>query len=102
MNETLNPSAPGRDAALAEGVKKTLALHFWIPRTIQFDVTDGWVTLRGSVDWLFQRSAIEDAIKCVPGMRGVTNSIHVDCTPITPHRNAHCVAQVRDHHSKAS
>jgi len=40
-------------------------------------VQDGWVTLNGSVDWYFEKTAAEDDIRKLSGVRGVTNKIVV-------------------------
>ena len=40
-------------------------------------VSKGWVTLRGDVEWEFQRRAAERAVRRMTGIRGVTNLINV-------------------------
>jgi osmotically-inducible protein OsmY len=40
-------------------------------------VKKGWVTLEGEVEWNYQRTRAEDAVRRVRGIRGVTNSIEV-------------------------
>jgi BON domain-containing protein len=46
-------------------------------------VQDGWVTLSGSVNWYFERTAAEDDVRKLPGVRGVSNKIaikpKIDC-----------------------
>ena len=37
----------------------------------------GWLALEGQVDWDFQRRAVADAVRSVPGLRGVTNAITI-------------------------
>lgn len=44
---------------------------------IKVKVQDGWLTLSGKVEWLFQRTAAEDAVRCLIGVKGVTNLITV-------------------------
>lgn len=100
MNETSNTPTFSSDEELGENIRRTLGMHFWIPKGIRFEVRDGWVTLAGSVDWLFERSAIEHAVAQVRGMRGLTNSIHVECTPISSHRGSRCVSPVDERHVK--
>lgn len=36
---------------------------------------DGWVTLEGGVEWQAHKEAAEDAVRYLPGVRGVTNEI---------------------------
>ena len=40
-------------------------------------VANSWVTLRGDVEWEFQRRAAEDAVRKLTGVRGVTNLLTV-------------------------
>jgi osmotically-inducible protein OsmY len=40
-------------------------------------VNNGWVILRGEVDWDFQKEAAEDAVRLLCGVRGVSNWIKV-------------------------
>jgi osmotically-inducible protein OsmY len=44
---------------------------------IRVIVKNGWVTLEGEVEWNYQRTRAEDAVRRVRGIRGVTNSIEV-------------------------
>jgi osmotically-inducible protein OsmY len=44
---------------------------------VKLDVEDGWVTLRGKVEWQYQRSAAERAVRYLIGVRGITNLIAV-------------------------
>jgi len=40
-------------------------------------VTDGWVRLEGTVDWQYQKSAAETAVRYLIGVRGITNLIEL-------------------------
>jgi osmotically-inducible protein OsmY len=40
-------------------------------------VEKGWVTLHGEVEWAYQRSAAEDAVRDLLGVAGVTNRVVV-------------------------
>jgi osmotically-inducible protein OsmY len=40
-------------------------------------VQDGWVTLSGRVDWYYNKSAAEDDVRKLSGVRGVTNKITI-------------------------
>ena len=44
---------------------------------IKVTVSDGWVTLEGEVDWQYQKSAAEDAVRYLRGVKGVVNLITV-------------------------
>jgi len=51
---------------------------------IQISVEDGWVTLRGTTDWYYQRSAAEADAWRVSDVKGVDN----DITIVQPHVSA--------------
>jgi osmotically-inducible protein OsmY len=44
---------------------------------VQVTVSKGWVTLRGEVEWQYQRQAAESAIRRLAGVKGVSNLIVV-------------------------
>ncbi len=44
---------------------------------VQVTVSKGWVTLRGEVEWQYQRQAAESVVRRLAGVKGVTNLIVV-------------------------
>ena len=38
-------------------------------------MSQGWVTLKGQVNWEYQRSAANDSVCFMPGVKGVSNEI---------------------------
>ena len=44
---------------------------------IKVVVRDGWVTLEGAVEWQYQKTTAENAVRKVKGVKGVTNVITV-------------------------
>jgi osmotically-inducible protein OsmY len=48
-----------------------------VPDTVEAEVQQGWVTLRGHVDWNYQRDAVDRAVRDIKGVKGVTNLITV-------------------------
>jgi len=44
---------------------------------IKITVDKGWITLKGALDWHYQRTAVEDAVKSLTGVKGVLNLIEV-------------------------
>jgi osmotically-inducible protein OsmY len=44
---------------------------------IKVTVSNGWVTLEGEVEWQFQKTAAETAVRYLSGVVGVTNLIRV-------------------------
>ena len=63
------------DTEIAEAALNSLKWHVWVPNSIQATVAEGWVTLKGTVDWDYQRTAAYDAICFMPGVKGVSNEI---------------------------
>ena len=45
------------------------------PNQITVTVTNGWVTLNGTVAWQYQRGAAERLVRDLTGVKGVSNSI---------------------------
>ncbi len=69
------------DADIAQAIITALRWNTLVP-TDQIDVTvtQGLVTLKGTVEWAYQRNAAEYAIRHLAGVRVVTNEIR-----LTPH-----------------
>ena len=68
------------DTEIAAAAVSSLKWHVWVPGGIQATVAQGWVTLKGTVDWDYQRTAAHDSICFMPGVKGVTNEITVKPT----------------------
>ena len=51
-----------------------------MPRGLSVTVREGYITLAGTVEWMFQRAAAERAIKYLRGVRGVVNQIVIKPT----------------------
>ena len=71
---------PGKftDAEIAEQIARRRSWNPEFPETIEAEVADGHVTLRGEVEWSHQRELAERAVGNLLGVRGVTNEIHVE------------------------
>jgi osmotically-inducible protein OsmY len=66
------------DADIAKRALSSLEWHVSVPNDrIQLHVQNGWVTLRGQVDWEFQRRSAENAVRLLTGVKGVTNQISI-------------------------
>jgi len=63
------------DTEIAAAAVSSLKWHVWVPKDIQVTVAQGWVTLKGNVDWEYQRSAAYDSVCFMPGVKGVSNEI---------------------------
>ena len=70
------------DTEIAEAVVSALKWHVWVPIDIQAIVAQGWVTLKGQVNWEYQRTAARDAVCFMPGVKGVSNDITLKATAL--------------------
>jgi osmotically-inducible protein OsmY len=48
-----------------------------VPQDVKVTVRNGFVILDGTVDWMYQKMAAENAVKYVRGVKGVSNEIHL-------------------------
>jgi len=75
------------DTEIARAATQAIDWHASIPRdTIKVVVENGWVTLNGEAEWAFIRTAAEEAVRGLMGVKGVVNRItirpHVQPTEI--------------------
>lgn len=64
------------DSAIAQAAATALEWDAAVPDdAIKPTVSNGWVTLNGSVGWQFQMSAAVRAVEHLVGVKGVTNAI---------------------------
>jgi osmotically-inducible protein OsmY len=68
------------DEQIARTATNNLECNYSVPDTVKVEVTDGRVTLEGTVDWQYQRQAAEDTVRPLIGVKGVTNKITVKPT----------------------
>ncbi len=74
----LPSSAERTDADIAAAVTRALEWDAFVPiEKLDVTVSKGWVTLRGEVDWQYQKEDAERVIRRISGVRGVTNLITV-------------------------
>jgi osmotically-inducible protein OsmY len=66
------------DADIAAAAVQALAENELIPSDqVKVTVSNGWVTLRGQVDWEYQRREAERVVRHLRGVTGVSNLIEV-------------------------
>jgi len=66
------------DTDIAHAVVNALKWDIEVPDDrITAEVENGWVTLRGEVDWNYQKTAAERAVRYLTGVKGVSNLITV-------------------------
>jgi len=68
----------GKEAADLRGaVLKAMTLNTFVPSTVDAEVTDGTVTLTGTVDWQYERDEAEWVAGSVPGVMDVYDEIEL-------------------------
>ena len=78
MKVVLPSSSSRPDTDIAHSVVQSLRWDVDVPDSgIQARVDEGWVWLEGQVEWQYQRSAAERAIRHLTGVKGVTNMIMI-------------------------
>lgn len=80
---------PGRDhrsdTDIARAVRSALQWNVFVPdENITSTVSNGWVTLQGSVDSWHHKDAAARAIRDLSGVSGVTNQINVQVPKVDP------------------
>jgi Predicted periplasmic or secreted lipoprotein len=74
----LPTSAERTDADVATAATRALEWDAFVPiGNLDVTVSNGWVVLRGEVEWEYQRRAAERSVRRMSGVRGVTNGITV-------------------------
>jgi osmotically-inducible protein OsmY len=74
----LPTSSERPDADIAAAAVRALEWDASVPTDrVHVTVSKGWVTLRGDVEWQFQKHDAERAVRRLTGVRGVTNLINV-------------------------
>jgi osmotically-inducible protein OsmY len=63
------------DTDIAREALHRLRNNVAVPLSVQAVVRDGYVTLDGTVSWMHQRAAAENAVRYLSGVKGVTNQI---------------------------
>ena len=70
------------DADIARVALDTLQWNSSVPPgRIEVIVNKGWVTLEGDVDWGYQKTAAEEAVRRLTGVVGVSNQVAVKARP---------------------
>jgi osmotically-inducible protein OsmY len=66
------------DADIAESARAALKLDNRIPADrVKVIVDHAWITLEGTVDYYYQKSAAESDVRYLDGVKGVTNALAV-------------------------
>jgi osmotically-inducible protein OsmY len=74
----VRPPSEYIDPDIAADAVKSLERNVHVPsERISVTVKDGWLTIEGKVSWGYQKEAAEQAVRYLPGVRGVTNKVEI-------------------------
>jgi osmotically-inducible protein OsmY len=78
--EKIDVKLPGSLQRTDQDIAKAIVDQFkwtvWVPEeNVKASVENGWVRLKGEVEWQYQRSAAESAVRGLTGVRGIANNI---------------------------
>jgi osmotically-inducible protein OsmY len=87
--EKIEVKVPGSyhrdDQDIAKAVIDQFRWHTQVPDDlVKVSVENGWVELTGEVEWDYQRSAAENAVRGLTGVKGITNKIAIRLKVIQP------------------
>jgi osmotically-inducible protein OsmY len=78
----LSSSSQRTDPEIARAAVQALEWNVLVPHDrIQVVVEDGWITLRGEVDWYYQKEEAERTVRNITGIKGISNLITVAAVP---------------------
>lgn len=80
----LSPRDEKSDADIAAAVVRALQWDAFVPiEQLHPTVSKGWVTLKGEVQWAYQRQDAERVVRRISGVKGVTNLITIKTVATT-------------------
>jgi osmotically-inducible protein OsmY len=70
-----DPADSRTDEDIARAALHSVQWNYLVPTGIKVQVSNGWVTLQGTVEWQFQREEAERTVRSLSGVTGVINDI---------------------------
>jgi osmotically-inducible protein OsmY len=78
LNVQLKPAHARTDTTIAQAAVAALKWNTVVPEDrVSVAVSDGYVTLSGTVDWQYQKDAVLRTVRDLTGVKGVANGIVV-------------------------
>jgi len=78
LEVVLAPVYERTDTDIAQAALEAVKWNAVVPRDrVTVAVSNGWVTLNGTLDWQYQKDAADRTVRHLTGVRGVTNDIVV-------------------------
>ena len=73
----LIPSAALPDEDIARMALNGLESNILVPNTVKVQVSDGWLTLKGTVSWQYQKNQAQWTVGTMMGVKGISNDITI-------------------------
>ena len=70
-------SSERTDEDIAKAAADHLGWNYLVPKTVKVQVTDGRVTLKGAVEWKYQKDEAERVVRPLLGVKAVFNEIEL-------------------------
>ncbi|MEQ1805766.1 MAG: BON domain-containing protein [Burkholderiaceae bacterium] len=100
LDVKLEPGHKRSDSEIAGAVDSALLWHALVPaERLQVKVEKGWVTLKGEVDWEYQRQNAEKAVRPLTGVVGISNTITLKPS-VTPAKVADRIRDAMARHAE--
>ncbi len=100
LDVKLEPGHKRSDSEVATAVETALQWHALVPaERIQAKVEKGWVTLKGEVDWEYQRRNAEKAVRNLTGVVGISNALTLK-PAVTPAKVADRIRDAMARHAE--
>lgn len=82
LDVRLSPDHQRSDTDIAQAAEQALKWHTLVPAdAVRITVDKGWITLEGDLDWDFQRKSVEQAVRNLKGVVGVSDEITLRFRP---------------------
>lgn len=88
---TILPEHAHSDSDIAAAINDALLWNVYVPKTVTVQVQQGSVRLEGQVNWNYQRSAAEHAVRFLAGVVAVHNLITVKPQAVTLRENGKAI-----------
>jgi osmotically-inducible protein OsmY len=76
LDVRLAPSHQRSDTDIARAAENALLWHSVVPPdAVRVTVDQGWITLQGELDWDYQRKSVEQAVRNLVGVVGISDEI---------------------------
>jgi osmotically-inducible protein OsmY len=84
LDVRLSPEHRRSDTDIALAAEQSLKWNTLVPDKVRLTVDKGWVTLRGEVEWDFQRRSAERAVRSLTGVVGLSNEMTLKVPAVKP------------------